>query len=62
MFWMLIWFFWLWQLTIEVNSGAKEVPTEKYPEFERHLFVQAGDTLPYRLMRPLQAEAQKSYP
>ncbi|GAB4408937.1 MAG: dienelactone hydrolase family protein [Microscillaceae bacterium] len=40
----------------------KNKRTEKYPEFERHLFVLGEDTLPYRLMRPLQAEAQKSYP
>jgi predicted peptidase len=35
---------------------------KEYPAFERHLFIQGSDTLPYRLLKPQHYKKNKKYP
>ncbi len=46
-----------------VCASAVNVSAQDFSQYERHLYVTAaGDTLPYRLLKPLNYKEGKKYP
>lgn len=49
-------------LLVVINLLFQQTQAQDISLFEKHLFIQNGDTLPYRLLLPENYDASKKYP